>query len=136
MDTGPEARRWRVLIVEDDPLVAHLIERILASTFDTVLVGDGEAAVRVVDGNEPLDAVVLDLMLPRLSGRQVWERIRTIRPALARATVVVTGSGAAHPDLCALAAAGVPYLLKPFEWTDLVERLHQCCDAVADVAHR
>lgn len=72
--TGPS--KMRILIVEDDPVQAEAVSNVLSRHRHTVnVVADGEKAVRVLR-TEPVDAVVLDWHLPRMSGIEVLGWIR------------------------------------------------------------
>ena len=66
----------RVLVVEDEVRLAHALERGLrAEGFGVDLAHDGESGLHLASGGG-YDAVVLDIMLPKLSGYRVVERLR------------------------------------------------------------
>jgi signal transduction histidine kinase/ActR/RegA family two-component response regulator len=78
LSTAPStlARRWRLLLAEDNPsnqMVANFLFRRL--NVDLVMVGDGEAALEALRG-EKFDAVLMDCQMPRLDGFEVTRRIR------------------------------------------------------------
>ena len=69
----------RILIVDDEPVQRRLIETMLGRAgYDTVMAGGGEAAVAMLlgEGGPPIDAVVLDLVMPDLDGLGVLARMR------------------------------------------------------------
>ncbi len=99
------ARRLRVLLVEDNPgdvdLVTHAVRD---SPCDVAVARDGVEALEYLrregphrDAAEP-DLVLLDLNLPRLSGREVLEQVKT-DPALKHIPVVILSSSQARHDL-------------------------------------
>ena len=118
-------RRPRVLVVEDDVTIGHLVVSFLRTVCDTALATDGAQAVELVRRGDSFDAVLLDLMLPYLNGREVFAFLVAHKPELARRTVVMTGGGVDQPDLCALRAAGLAFLLKPFSADDLLTAMRR-----------
>ncbi len=76
------AKRKTVLVVDDDEDVRDYFAAVLqASGFDVVPVGDGEAALRVVE-KKPVDLVLTDIRMPRLDGIELARRVAEARPAL------------------------------------------------------
>ena len=110
----------RVLVVDDSSVVRELIAVNLEM--------EGLEVVRCVDGLEALervaeqrpDAITLDVMMPRLDGFAVVERLRGDRSTADIPIVIVTGRASAA-DLARGEALGVDaYLTKPFEPSELV----------------
>ena len=97
----PRARPFRILLVEDNPGDADLIQEILMESDEkkevTVAV-DGFVALRCLREGPRPDLIVLDLNLPKKSGREVLEEIKTTE-ALQRIPVVVLTSSEAGDDL-------------------------------------
>jgi CheY-like chemotaxis protein len=68
----------KVLVVDDEPIVREILGRYLAKDgFEVELAEDGERAVATFVSTQP-DIVLLDLMLPKLDGFQVFEQIRRV----------------------------------------------------------
>lgn len=117
-------RARRVLVAEDDAairaLIAFLIQR-EGWTADDVADGD-EALARIQ--NNRYDAIVLDLMLPGLSGEEILAEIRRSLPSeLCRVVVVTASPGFAKKlDTSGLAAV----LIKPFDINHVVDALRRC----------
>ena len=113
----------RVLVVEDDPAVAALLEAVLAADdHEVVVVDDGlPALLQVATGG--FDCVVLDIMMPDVDGHRVLAQLREEHDgALPVPVVVVTGSEiAAERVRDVLDPADV--LTKPFEPGDLLARV-------------
>jgi two-component system phosphate regulon response regulator PhoB len=81
-----------VLVVEDDPQTRELYRRSLVSSrFRVAAVEDGLDALRFLDDDVP-DAVVLDLMLPRLGGLDVYKEMRSRDETRNVPVVIVTGT--------------------------------------------
>jgi DNA-binding response OmpR family regulator len=116
----------RILLVEDDaPVAEFLAEAFQEAGHQTVIAHSGEEALRALR-REPPDVVFLDLILPKMNGIQVLERIRLTDETLP--VIIIT----AYPDLEEVAEArklGVteviekPYVLKLY--TDALARVTQ-----------
>lgn len=108
----------RVLLIEDEPVIASRIESVLAPTSTIVTVADGDAAIESLI-NEPYDCVILDLTLPRLSGFDVLRHMTLRQPEMLRNTIIMTA--ATDESLQFIdpnAVAGV--LRKPFPLNEVV----------------
>jgi len=107
----------RILVVEDDPILNDRIEHVLRHLGELILVVDGEKAISRL-WNENFTAVVLDLMLPRLSGFDVIRHMMMHRPDLLKATIVMTG--AQESSLQFIDASQLHAVLrKPFDFLEL-----------------
>ncbi len=108
----------RILVVEDDRAISESLEVGLARHgFDVVVVGDGTAALRSVDG---ADLVLLDLGLPDLDGSEVCRRIRE-RSAV---PIIVVSARSDEVDRVVLLEMGADdYVVKPFGLRELVARI-------------
>jgi two-component system response regulator ResD len=112
-------RRPRILVVEDDETVADVVARYLKrESFEVERVADGESALRAVDARAP-DLVVLDLMLPRLSGLEVCRRLRPRRLPI----VMLTARGEESDRIMGLELGADDYVVKPFSPRELVARI-------------
>jgi DNA-binding response OmpR family regulator len=112
-------RRPRILVVDDDETVADVVGRYLErESFDVERVADGESALRAVDARAP-DLVVLDLMLPRLSGLEVCRRLRPRRLPI----VMLTARGEESDRIMGLELGADDYVVKPFSPRELVARI-------------
>jgi two-component system cell cycle sensor histidine kinase/response regulator CckA len=125
-----------VLLVEDEQLLRDLLARSLRAFGYTVLVaGDGEEAVACFERQGPsIDLVVMDLIMPRLSGREAATRMLAVRPELK--LVLMTGY-APEADLTAdlLVAGRIALLQKPFVASDLAAQIRALLDAGARLPH-
>jgi PAS domain S-box-containing protein len=85
------AGRLRVLVVDDEPLLLRTYVRMLAGDHEVVAEEDPRAALRRVQQGEPFDAVLCDLMMPPLSGIDLYEQICALRPELEGRIGFLTG---------------------------------------------
>lgn len=111
----------RVLIVEDEERIRSFLEDGLqAEGFATVAARDGEEGVAF--GSDPqVDAVILDVMLPKQSGYQVLAALRARRPGLP--VLMLTALGDTTERVKGLDAGADDYLPKPFAFEELLARL-------------
>lgn len=111
----------KILVVEDDPMLRDgLTDLLEGAGHDVEAVGDGPAGVER-GREEAFDAVVLDLMLPKLDGIEVCRRLRTVRPALP--ILMLTARGAEEEKVKGLEAGADDYVTKPFGVRELIARV-------------
>jgi DNA-binding response OmpR family regulator len=111
----------RILVVEDEPgIVDFLVRGLEGQGFrvDTALDG--------VTGSEKalhtqVDLMILDMMLPRLSGSEILNRVRAAKPDLP--VVVLTARGEVEDRVSGLDAGAVDYIVKPFSLAELLARV-------------
>jgi two-component system response regulator TctD len=111
----------KLLLIEDNPTLAHWLARMLEQeAFVLDAVQDGEAADHLLRTNR-YDVVLLDLNLPRLSGKNVLRRLR--QRGDATPVMILTASGSIDEKVELLGAGADDYLVKPFEVRELVARV-------------
>jgi len=110
-----------VLVVDDDVRTQHLLEQVFGSYgFNVLVASDGDIVARLVKTKRP-DAVVLDLMMPRVSG---FDALRAVRTAGEDVPIIVlTGVFDEERVLDAFDAGADDYVLKPFQPRVLVARV-------------
>jgi DNA-binding response OmpR family regulator len=108
-----------VLLIEDEALIASRIEAALVATSTVTLAEDGESAIEKL-WTGSYDCILLDLMLPRLSGFDVVRHLMMRRPELLKATVIMTAAGDASLQFIDPTAVG-KVLRKPFDLGTLPE---------------
>ncbi len=113
---GAAETRRRVLVVDDEPGVRESLRLLLRDRYDVVLAEDGEAALRRV-GAEPLDAILLDVVMPGLDGLTVLERIKGQKPEMP--VVIVTATRTVKTAVTAIKLGAFDYIEKPFDLDEL-----------------
>jgi two-component system OmpR family response regulator len=111
----------RVLVVDDEPMLGDLLSTALRYEgwqVETALTG--RAAIRTAATLDP-DVVVLDIMLPDLSGLDVLRRLRETRPRIP--VLFLTAKDAVEDRIAGLTAGGDDYVTKPFSLEEVVARL-------------
>ncbi len=120
-EAGQENRQL-VLIADDNADMRAHLERVLSAHWRTVLVADGEAALRSARELRP-DAIVTDVMMPKLGGFDFVSAIRS-DPELAATPIVMLSARAGTEAVSEGYAGGADdYLPKPFRSQELVERV-------------
>jgi CheY-like chemotaxis protein len=119
----------RVLVVDDDPHVLQLLRvNFELEGYEVDSAGDGQEALDRIAAKRP-DVVVCDIMMPRMNGLEMVERLRS-DPSTAKLPIVLVSAKAQQSDLSAGDEAGADaYVTKPFDPQDLL-------DAVAKLLKR
>jgi PAS domain S-box-containing protein len=84
-------RRGRILVVEDDPMMGQTIRRILETDHDVTLVRSARAALAQIASGARWDVILSDLMMPQMTGMQLYDEIVRVRPDLVEHLVFITG---------------------------------------------
>jgi CheY-like chemotaxis protein len=118
-------RRARVLVVDDEPLVAESLRLVLSDEFAVWATTYPEQALTRIASGESFDVILCDVMMPIMSGVELRNRIDAIAPDQAARIVFVTG-GIVRPDVRAL-LEGVPnaWLEKPIDLEGLRELIRR-----------
>ena len=87
---APAVPRSRVLVVDDERLVAASLRRVLAADHEVTAVSSGRAALRLVERGERFDAVLTDLVMPDMTGLELHRQLLTLAPELQRRVLFMT----------------------------------------------
>ena len=111
----------RILVVDDEPAVRAAVDRALRlDGHDVALATDGREALDIVAGAPP-DAMVLDLLMPRVDGLEVCRRMRAAGDRTP--VLVLTARDAVADRVRGLDAGADDYLVKPFALEELLARV-------------
>ena len=111
----------RILVVDDEVVLAEMMAMALRyEGWDITTAGDGSAALAAARDTRP-DAVVLDVMLPDMSGLDVLGKLRDHDPELP--VLLLTAKDAVEDRIAGLSAGGDDYVTKPFSLEEVVLRL-------------
>jgi signal transduction histidine kinase/ActR/RegA family two-component response regulator len=115
MPVAVSSRRGRVLIVDDEPMLAHAYRRMLARDHDVVVVADGREALALLQEEPGFDVIFCDVMMPGLSGVAVFRAAVQRHPELARRFVFMTGGAFTAESRGFLDSVDSPHLDKPID---------------------
>ncbi len=111
----------RILIVEDDRTIAHFIQKGLQEEgFAVDHVANGEDGLHMAL-TEPYDAAILDIMLPKIDGLTVLQRMR--ESGVPTPVIILSAKRSLDDRVKGLQSGGDDYLTKPFAFTELVARI-------------
>ncbi|BDB45649.1 two-component system response regulator TcrX [Mycobacterium kiyosense] len=110
-----------VLVVDDEPVLAEMVSMALRyEGWNIATAGDGSSAIATARAERP-DVVVLDVMLPDMSGLDVLQKLRQENPRLP--VLLLTAKDAVEDRIAGLTAGGDDYVTKPFSIEEVVLRL-------------
>ena len=126
---NPEPRTPRVLIAEDNPQGAELFEAYLsACDYELRTAADGEQTLKQVADWHP-DLILLDIMMPRISGFEVCKRLRANPATRDIAVLMVTALDQPSDIERAVEAGTDDFLSKPIAKSELLRRIHALLSA-------
>jgi len=111
----------RILVVEDDPAILRgLADNLAFESYEVLTASDGEVACRLIREKKP-DLIILDLMLPRLSGYEVCRKVRS--EGVTTPIVMLTARGEEADRVLGLDLGADDYVSKPFSVRGLMARV-------------
>ena len=115
----------RILIVDDEPNIVTSLEYLMKREgFQVEVAGDGEAGLKAARERRP-DLVLLDIMLPKMNGFEVCEKIRADPGCRGMKIVMLTAKGRQVDNSRGMAAGADLYVTKPFSTRDLVTQVKE-----------
>ena len=117
------SRRGRVLVVDDEAALAKTLAVALSDEHDVVARGSGREALALLRADDRFDVVLCDLMMPDMTGMDLYEAIVREKPVLASRFVFVTGGAFTPRARDFLDTVPATRLEKPFEMSSLRELL-------------
>ena len=120
-----------VLMVEDDHATLSLLEAVgRREGFEVLLASDGAQALAILH-HHPVDAIVLDLLLPEISGFDILRYFKQKMPALLKRTIVITAAAEQVYQDCEELLHVRRFFRKPLDLIDVISALHACRAAKA-----
>jgi diguanylate cyclase (GGDEF)-like protein len=112
-----------ILVVDDDPDIARFVEVNLRSAgYDVSVAGDGEEALERASELRP-DLVLLDVMMPRLDGFEVAQRLRKNPQTANTSIIMLTAKALSSDKVTGLQSGADDYIIKPFDPIELLARV-------------
>jgi DNA-binding response OmpR family regulator len=118
----------RVLVVDDDRVIQQLLEvNLELEGYEVAKASNGEEAIALVRAFKP-DLVLLDVMMPKLDGRETCRRIKS-DPATAETPIIFLSARAQDMDVnSGLELGASAYITKPFDPVDLLDTVARVLD--------
>ncbi len=111
----------RILVVEDERTLANLIkEGLEEENFSVDVAYDGEEGLFLAE-NEPYDAIILDIMLPKVDGIEILKQVRA--KGIKTPVLMLTAKSSIEDKVLGLDSGADDYLTKPFSFEELLARL-------------
>ncbi|MGH2729314.1 MAG: GGDEF domain-containing response regulator [Actinomycetota bacterium] len=118
----PQGREL-ILVADDDEDIVRFVEvNLRLEGFDVVTAGDGEAALSAAYDRMP-DLVLLDVMMPKLDGFEVCQRLRADSKTRHISVIMLTAKSLSADKVVGLTAGADDYMIKPFDPIELVARV-------------
>jgi putative two-component system response regulator len=108
-----ELSRPTILVADDSPQNIELLSRVLGQEYRIKVATSGEKALKLVYSDEPPDLILLDIMMPDLSGHEVCRRIKTNPDRRQIPVIFVTAMSTIEDESLGLALGAVDYITKP-----------------------
>jgi DNA-binding response OmpR family regulator len=125
-DAGDRPAERHVLVADDETHIGRIIQmKLEQGPYRVTLVGDGKEALGLLQGPEPIDVVLLDIMMPYLSGLDVLAALRQIPARRDTPVIVLTAKGQETDRRRAIELGANDFFTKPFSPKKLVARINQ-----------
>ena len=122
---SPDDRR-RVLVVDDEPYIGRIVQlKLEHGPYDVELAQDGRSALSVLRAETPIDVILLDIMMPHMSGLDVLAELRQLPHRQATPVIMLTGKGQEADRERAAALGATDFLTKPFSPKKLLARIDE-----------
>ena len=125
---GVMAYKETILLAEDEESVRKLIKEVLeADGYRVVEAADGEEAVnKFMENKDRIDILLLDIVMPKMSGREVYERIKKIKPDIK--LLMASGYPADFISQKGILEEGLNFIAKPMSPPKLLKKMREVLD--------
>lgn len=121
-----ETPKKRILVVDDTKDILLVVARRIQSWGYEVLTAEsGEEGLKIIEANPP-DLILLDIMMPRMKGRDVCARLKADPKTANIPVIFLTALGLADHIKAGMDLGAEDYIVKPFEPAELKERISVC----------
>jgi two-component system, OmpR family, alkaline phosphatase synthesis response regulator PhoP len=123
---APVQRRHSILVIDDEPYIGRIIQLKLEETpYDVAVCQDGETALQRLRTDDPVDLILLDIMMPQMTGFEVLARLREIPHRSQTPVIMLTGKGQSTDREQAASLGARDFLTKPFSPKKLLARIDE-----------
>jgi DNA-binding response OmpR family regulator len=118
--------RRKILVIDDEPYIGRIIQLKLENTpYAVDVFQDGAAALERLRTDDPVDLILLDIMMPNMNGFEVLARLRQIPHRGSTPVIMLTGKGQSTDREQAASLGARDFLPKPFSTKKLLERIDE-----------
>jgi two-component system alkaline phosphatase synthesis response regulator PhoP len=119
-----EEKKYKILLVDDEPnIVKTLKARLEANKWQVVTATDGAAGLQAAYQERP-DLIILDIMMPKMDGFEVCQRLRADVRFKTLPILMLTAKAQKIDQVWGLRIGATEYLVKPFESVELVKKIN------------
>lgn len=119
-----EAQNFKILIVDDDPINLQVLSNHLSfQNYNVIQALNGEQALSALESEHHFDLIILDVMMPRMSGYEVCAKLREKYPAYELPVVMLTAKNQISDLIAGFQFGANDYLTKPFSKDELLTRI-------------
>ncbi|MES2823392.1 MAG: two-component regulator propeller domain-containing protein [Pseudomonadota bacterium] len=117
-------KKYKILVVDDDPVNRMVVKAHLRKQhFDTLEAIDGEDALRTLSANNDIDLIILDVMMPHMTGHEVCDSLRKHYSQQALPVIFLTANHQPGEIIKAFVAGGCDFITKPISGKKLIEKI-------------
>ncbi len=126
MDSTSAVRQRHILVADDEPHIGRIIQlKLERAPYVVTLVGDGREAMDRLESDEPIDLVLLDIMMPYLSGLDVLDELKRLPHRKETPVIILTAKGQDADRERAMELGALDFLTKPFSPNKLLHRIDE-----------
>jgi len=123
---APDTGLRRVLVADDEPHIGYIIRlKLEQGPYQVALVSDGTEALEHLRGDEPIDVVLLDIMMPGATGLEVLAEARHLAHRAHTPIIILTAKGQDADRRQALELGATDFFTKPFSPKKLLARVDE-----------
>lgn len=123
-EAAPRDIRTRILVADDEPHIGRIIKtKLEQGPFDVDIVYDGAEALEALEREPPVGLIILDLMMPRVTGLEVLDRVRADTRWRTLPCLILTAAGQDHQEVDARRRGADEFMTKPFSPKRLLARV-------------
>lgn len=119
-DVKVEKPMPRILVVDDEPLIGTTLRVLLSDQHEVVVENSASSAMARLEEDDKFDAIVCDLMMPRVSGMDLHKWLKANRPELAKRIIFMTGGAFTEDADRFLEHTDITAIEKPFDAQELI----------------
>ncbi len=126
MQTFPRDRRRHVLVVDDEPHIGRIVRlKLETGPYEVETVHDGRSALDRLRSPDPIDVILLDIVMPHASGLEVLAALRQLPHRSGTPVIMLTAKGQEADRVRAAELGATDFLTKPFSPKKLLARIDE-----------